>query len=46
MSRQTFLLGSDALRLVTAGRSGVDQEIASWSHLTRSTDFADGHQIA
>lgn len=41
-----LLLGSDALRLVTRGRAGVDAEIASWSELTLSTDFPDGHQIA
>lgn len=41
-----LVLGSDALRLVTAGRRAVDADIATWETLSRSTDFADGHQIA
>ncbi|WP_433281619.1 oxidoreductase [Pseudonocardia xinjiangensis] len=41
-----LLLGSDALRLVTAGRDAVDAEIEQWSQLTRSTDFPEGAQIA
>lgn len=41
-----LLLGSDALRLVTNGRKAVDDEIAAWADLTRSTDLADGAQIA
>lgn len=41
-----LVLGSDALRLVAAGRSTVDREIEQWADLSRSTDFADGHQIA
>ncbi|WP_433559621.1 oxidoreductase [Pseudonocardia xinjiangensis] len=41
-----LLLGSDALRLVTAGRGAVDAEIEQWSQLTRSTDFPEGAQIA
>jgi NAD(P)-dependent dehydrogenase (short-subunit alcohol dehydrogenase family) len=40
-----LVLGSDALRLVTGGRSVVDQEIANWRGVTLSTDFPDGHQI-
>jgi NAD(P)-dependent dehydrogenase (short-subunit alcohol dehydrogenase family) len=39
-------LGSDALRLVGAGRQSVDADIAAWESLSRSTDFPDGHQIA
>jgi NAD(P)-dependent dehydrogenase (short-subunit alcohol dehydrogenase family) len=41
-----LLLGSDALRLVTAGRRAVDADITGWEPLSRSTDFADGQQIA
>lgn len=41
-----LLLGTDALRLVRAGRAAVDADIAAWETLSRSTDFADGHQIA
>lgn len=41
-----LVLGSDALRLVRAGRAAVDAEIAKWESLSRSTDFPDGHQIA
>jgi len=33
-----LLLGSDALRLVAAGRAAVDSEIATWADLSRSTD--------
>lgn len=40
-----LLLGSDALRLVTAGREALAAEIDAWSELTRSTDLADGAQI-
>lgn len=40
-----LVLGSDALRLVRAGRDAVDADIAAWDSLSRSTDFADGHQI-
>ncbi|WP_067664466.1 oxidoreductase [Nocardia miyunensis] len=40
-----LLLGSDALRLVTAGRASVDEDIATWETLARSTDFPDGAQI-
>lgn len=38
-------LGSDALRLITAGRSAVEQDLREWEELSRSTDFPDGHQI-
>jgi NAD(P)-dependent dehydrogenase (short-subunit alcohol dehydrogenase family) len=41
-----LVLGSDALRLVRAGRDAVDADIAAWEWLSRSTDFPDGHQIA
>ncbi|MCG7596378.1 oxidoreductase [Mycobacterium sp. PSTR-4-N] len=41
-----LLLGSDALRLVTAARTSVDNDIRQWESLTRSTDFADGAQLA
>jgi NAD(P)-dependent dehydrogenase (short-subunit alcohol dehydrogenase family) len=41
-----LILGSDALRLVTAGRQAVEADIEKWETLSRSTDFADGHQIA
>jgi NAD(P)-dependent dehydrogenase (short-subunit alcohol dehydrogenase family) len=40
-----LVLGSDALRLVTAGRRSVDADIEAWESLSRSTDFPDGHQI-
>jgi NAD(P)-dependent dehydrogenase (short-subunit alcohol dehydrogenase family) len=41
-----LILGSDALRLVSAGRRAVDTDISTWEVLSRSTDFPDGHQIA
>ncbi|MCF6390190.1 oxidoreductase [Mycobacterium sp. MBM] len=41
-----LILGSDALRLVAAGRRAVDADISTWDALSRSTDFPDGHQIA
>lgn len=41
-----LVLGSDALRLVAAGRSAVEQDLREWEELSRSTDFPDGHQIA
>jgi NAD(P)-dependent dehydrogenase (short-subunit alcohol dehydrogenase family) len=37
-----LVLGSDALRLVAAGRAQVDQEIADWAGLSASTDFPEG----
>ncbi|MEU9125438.1 oxidoreductase [Streptomyces sp. NPDC048506] len=40
-----LVLGSDALRLVTAGRAAVDEDIRTWEELSRSTDFPDGTQI-
>lgn len=36
------LLGSDALRLVAAGRQRVRDDLDAWSELSRSTDHADG----
>lgn len=41
-----LVLGSDALRLVAAGRATVDADIREWEELSRSTDFPDGRQIA
>jgi NAD(P)-dependent dehydrogenase (short-subunit alcohol dehydrogenase family) len=41
-----LVLGSDALRLVAAGRAAVAADIEAWDELSRSTDFPDGHQIA
>jgi NAD(P)-dependent dehydrogenase (short-subunit alcohol dehydrogenase family) len=41
-----LVLGSDALRLVAAGRAAVTADIEAWEDLSRSTDFPDGHQIA
>lgn len=41
-----LVLGSDALRLVTAARSAVDDDIRQWENLSRTTDFADGAQLA
>jgi NAD(P)-dependent dehydrogenase (short-subunit alcohol dehydrogenase family) len=41
-----LVLGSDALRLIGAGRSAVDADIRDWDSTSRSTDFADGQQIA
>ncbi|WP_280428545.1 oxidoreductase [Nocardia brasiliensis] len=40
-----LLLGSDALRLVRAGRAAVDAEIEKWADLSRTTDFAEGAQL-
>jgi NAD(P)-dependent dehydrogenase (short-subunit alcohol dehydrogenase family) len=41
-----LVLGSDALRLIGAGRAAVDEDIRRWESLSRSTDFADGAQLA
>jgi NAD(P)-dependent dehydrogenase (short-subunit alcohol dehydrogenase family) len=41
-----LVLGSDALRLVAAGRAAFDAEVDAWQELSRSTDFPDGAQIA
>ncbi|WP_320777404.1 oxidoreductase [Streptomyces sp. CRN 30] len=40
-----LVLGSDALRLVTAARTAVDAEIRDWEALSRTTDFAEGAQL-
>lgn len=40
-----LLLGSDAVRLVTAGRRATDAEIEKWADLSRSTDFGEGAQL-
>jgi hypothetical protein len=40
-----LLLGSDAVRLVTAGRDALATEIAAWADVSRSTDLADGAQL-
>lgn len=40
-----LILGSDALRLVQAGRAAVDAEIEKWAGLSRTTDFAEGAQL-
>lgn len=41
-----LVLGSDALRLISAAREAVDDDICEWEKLSRSTDFADGAQLA
>lgn len=41
-----LVLGSDALRLVSAARTAVDEDIRQWETLSRSTDFPDGAQLA
>lgn len=41
-----LVLGSDALRLIAAAREAVDDDIRQWDTLSRSTDFADGAQLA
>ncbi|MGW5589414.1 oxidoreductase [Streptomyces sp. NPDC003857] len=41
-----LVLGSDALRLVRAGRAAVEEDLTAWEELSRSTDFPDGAQIA
>jgi NAD(P)-dependent dehydrogenase (short-subunit alcohol dehydrogenase family) len=41
-----LVLGSDALRLIGAARDAVDADIRDWEQLSRSTDFADGAQLA
>ncbi|BCK67370.1 short-chain dehydrogenase/reductase [Streptomyces libani subsp. rufus] len=40
-----LVLGSDALRLVTAARTAVDEDIRAWEPLSRTTDFAEGAQL-
>ncbi|WP_432937035.1 oxidoreductase [Kribbella sp. CA-253562] len=41
-----LVLGSDALRLVRAGRAAVDAEIEQWEKLSVSTDFPTGAQLS
>jgi NAD(P)-dependent dehydrogenase (short-subunit alcohol dehydrogenase family) len=41
-----LVLGSDALRLVTAARKATDDDIRQWEELSRTTDFPDGAQLA
>jgi len=41
-----LILGSDALRLIGNGRAAVEREIEAWDEVSRSTDFAQGAQIA
>jgi NAD(P)-dependent dehydrogenase (short-subunit alcohol dehydrogenase family) len=41
-----LVLGSDALKLIGAARAAVDDDIRRWESLSRSTDFADGAQLA
>ncbi|MEW1861083.1 oxidoreductase [Streptomyces sp. NBC_00669] len=40
-----LVLGSDALRLVAAARTAVDEDIRTWETLSRTTDFAEGAQL-
>lgn len=40
-----LLLGSDALRLVAAGRARFDRDVEAWRELSASTDFPDGTTI-
>ncbi|RSO32093.1 short-chain dehydrogenase/reductase [Streptomyces sp. WAC 06725] len=40
-----LVLGSDALRLVSAARTAVDEDIRAWEQLSRTTDFAEGAQL-
>ncbi|WP_326580574.1 oxidoreductase [Actinacidiphila glaucinigra] len=40
-----LVLGSDALRLVTAARTAVDEDIRAWETLSRTTDFTEGAQL-
>lgn len=40
-----LVLGSDALRLVAAARTAVDEDIRGWEALSRTTDFAEGAQL-
>jgi NAD(P)-dependent dehydrogenase (short-subunit alcohol dehydrogenase family) len=37
-----LVLGSDALRIVAAGRQRVQDDLENWAELSRSTDHADG----
>lgn len=40
-----LVLGSDALRLINAARTAVDEDIRAWETLSRTTDFAEGAQL-
>ncbi|GAA1617252.1 oxidoreductase [Nonomuraea maheshkhaliensis] len=40
-----LVLGSDALRLIGAARTAVDDDIRTWQTLSRSTDFPEGAQL-
>ncbi|MFG2078482.1 oxidoreductase [Nonomuraea maritima] len=40
-----LVLGSDALRLITAARRAVDEDIRTWEELSRTTDFPEGAQL-
>jgi NAD(P)-dependent dehydrogenase (short-subunit alcohol dehydrogenase family) len=41
-----LVLGSDALKLIGAARTAVDDDIRRWESLSRSTDFTEGAQLA
>lgn len=41
-----LVLGSDALKLITAGRAATDQQIQRWAELSCTTDNPDGAQLA
>jgi hypothetical protein len=40
-----LVVGSDALRIVAAGRAKFDQDVEAWRELSASTDFPDGTTI-
>ncbi|MFJ8828172.1 oxidoreductase [Streptomyces sp. NPDC102467] len=40
-----LVLGSDALRLVRAGRKAVDRDLGTWEELTLSTDFTSADDV-
>ncbi|MDX6356679.1 MAG: hypothetical protein QOF98_3582 [Streptomyces sp.] len=40
-----LVLGSDALRLIAAARTAVDEDIRVWEPLSRTTDFGEGAQL-
>jgi NAD(P)-dependent dehydrogenase (short-subunit alcohol dehydrogenase family) len=39
-----LLLGSDAVRFVSADRAAVDAQLTAWTQLSQSTDFVQGAQ--
>ncbi|TDD59447.1 oxidoreductase [Kribbella antibiotica] len=41
-----LVFGSDALRLVRAGREAVDRDLDAWEHLTLSTDYSPAADLA